>query len=134
MARRSRLSAWGTAAELAEQVAEDEAPGVVVGAVALLEIRHVEMRVLEDAGTVGHPLDMIEPEGRQVVGTAGEGPVREGGPRLGHAIRAGLLEGLEIAARHGGPDHLATDAVGFFAHRPQARRVVEENDYFDQMK
>ena len=49
-----------------QQQGEDEGARVVVRAVAFVEIRHVEDRVLKNAGVIAHPKQVIELQRRQL--------------------------------------------------------------------
>lgn len=82
----------GAPPEFFQQVAQDEGSRIVVGAIALVEVRHIEGGVLEDAGAIAHAEDVIEAERGQVVGPDGQRPLGEGRPRRGPSLGAGTLE------------------------------------------
>ena len=118
---RGRLSA-----KFIEEVAEDEGAGVIVGAVAFVEIGDIKDGVLVDAGAVRHAHDVIEAERGQGVGAAAEGPAGEGGAGGGFAIGSSVLEGIQVAFGGFRPDHGAPHGVGVLADAVEALRVVQE--------
>ena len=116
----------GLPAQFIQQGAEDERPGVVVGAVAFQEIGHVEQGVLEDAGAVAHAHDVIQPERGQVIGPAGQGPLGESGARNHPPFLAGPLEGIQVALPRGRPDPFTAHLVGLLAGLAHELWVVQE--------
>ena len=112
--------------QLFQQHGEHEGAGVVVGAVALGEVRHGEDGVLEDAGRVGHPREVVELQLRQLARLLVE---RLDGERLARQRRPlapRLLERLHVQPRHVAPDHLAAQLVGVLAHRVPPRLVAQQ--------
>ena len=58
----AHVSTRGLTPNFLEQAAEDKGACVVVGAVAFMEVGHVEDCVLKDACGIAHPHDVIEPQ------------------------------------------------------------------------
>ena len=118
------IPAMRIAPQLIKEIAEDEGPRIVIGAVAFVKIRHRENGMLEDASAVAHAHDMIQAQGWQIIGPAGESPPGKSRTGSHFAVLPGPLERVEIALGHGGPDHISAKPVRFPARCFHALRVI----------
>ena len=125
----------GFAVEVFDDAGGDERAGVVVDAVALAESGEGEGGVLEDAGAVGEPVQVVQPELREL-GRAGDGADR-GRTRAGLTVAAGRglarpgldargAEDVDVLRGDLAPDGLAAVEVGAFADGVAAPVVVEQ--------
>ncbi len=112
-------------AQFLEQNGQQERAGVVVGAVALREVRDRVRGVLEHPGRVGHPRQVVEPPVGQVGLLLGEGAHRERLVRLVLAAQTGLLERLHVVLARTAP-RSSRGPAGTPARTSRPPRVVAE--------
>ena len=122
---RIQVLGGGPVSEFIQKIAKDVGASVVIRAIALVEVRHIVDGVLEDAGAITHPHHVIEPWRRQVVRAARQCPTTERSARRCFAVRAGVLEGLQIPACHRRPDHLASQPVRGLPGSLQQHRIIQ---------
>ena len=108
---------------------DDQGPGIVVGAVAVIAVGNVEAGVLKNAGLVGEDMQVVETRRRQ------REVRRLQGSRLMDArsrapFVARLAKDLEILRADIAPHHVAGKGVGLLAHRLALRVVRQEIDDF----
>ena len=99
-------------AQLAEEDRQNEGARVVVGAVALGEVGDAEDRVLEDAGGIGHPGEMVELQLRQLPWPLVERLGDQGFSGARRPVPPRPLERVHVELGDVAPDHVAPQLVG----------------------
>jgi hypothetical protein len=114
-------------AEMFQLGGEEQGAGVVVRAVAMVEIGHIVHGVLEDARGVRHGLQVVETPGRQLQPLHRQGG---GGPEDPDGALARFQQALEqrgIAFPHRRPHHVATRQPALLAQGVQPAGLIQQS-------
>jgi len=107
-------------AELLEHHRQREGPGVVIGAVVLVEVGHVVGGMLDDACRVGEPPEVVEVEGAAMIARCGR-------LRKGRAPRTDAGVGGQAGnGRPGGGARQAWEHSSWQTRRPPCVRAVND--------